>query len=927
MSQPHHPYPSILRYCASCVVTLAFWSVWLVLGAVLAMLAYIAVLREFPVPGMVVRRLERDLASSNFALQFGRIHFEPNGNVLFENAALRSLQFEEPLLVSRMVYVRARFWSMLAGRLVPDEIRLEGATLQLPAMISPSGTAEALVRDLALTIHPVDQGWKLDQLTFRTGPLAVTAFGEFTVPRSPAASKPVDVPAVLTLYYDYGKKLAVQLEHLRSLEQPALGIRVQSVAGNTNSADLVFTAAAITQAVGPTTLRADDVSAATTIRLERSQGLPVRLQLAARRVDAGGRLQAEHLRALVAAVVGGQDAPVSVREVDASAARVRAEGIEARAPVVHADLDELPRVRAGVSLVAGTRPVRIEGQADTRARSAEFRLSTVVDPLFLNNTLKAKAPKAAPYLILQDPLAIDAGVALDPGWKVRRIAGRIDGGRLEARDVPISGVHSHLEFDGRNLRASDVLLELKDNFARGSYWMDTSTRDYRMLLTGQLRPMAIVGWFRGAWWPNLWGNFDYPAVPPVADVDVGGQWGNPSLSHTFDTIDAPGAVVRGARFDRLLTRVFTRPQVVHGLVVEGSRNQGRERIEGTFKRHALAGGDSREIEFVFNSNADPEIYDLLFQGSARSLLDEWKFSRAPSIRVQGSWFPGENGGHTDLAFSASVDGGLKYLGFPLDTLTAEGGVSGRDLRIDRVDFSTAGGTGSGKISLSGPRKARLLGFDLYVKDADLSRTVHAVQEYLAANSGEPRGPDTNNPFMQRAGSAKLEAAISAQGKPGDLASFRGSGNGQLRGATLSEIHLFGLLSQVLSGLSLNFSTLKLDTMKSSFELSNAQLHFPDMKVTGPNSVIDLRGSYSMQTGNVAFTGRFKPYEQGRNIFTGALGLVLNPLTSIIELKLNGPLRSPQWTYSLGQSAAERPAGLPAPVPEAKSAGAATQPKQ
>ena len=926
MSETRHPYPSILRYCASCVVTLAFWAAWLVLGALLAMLVYIVVVREFPVPGMVVKRLERDLASSNFALQFGRIHFEPNGNVLFENASLRSLQFEEPLLVSRMIYVRARFWSMLAGRLVPEEVRLEGATLQLPAMISPSGTPEALVRDLALTVRPAGQGWSLDQLTFRAGPMAVTAHGEFNLPRSPAGGRPVDTAAMLGHYFEYGKKLAMQLERLRSLEQPALGIRVQSAAGTANSADLVFTASALSQSVGPATVHADDVSAATTIRLERAPGLPVRLQLSARRVDAGGRLQVEELRALVSGVIGGPDAPVAIRTVDASAARVAAEGMVARAPVVQADLGNLPQVRAGVSLLAGARPARIEGTVEAKARSAGFRVSTVVDPAFLNQTLAAKAPRAAPYLILRDPLELEADIRLDPGWKVGRIGGWISGGRLEARDVSISSVSSDLEFDGRNLLASDALLRLGGNFASGSYWMDTTTRDYRMLLTGQLQPMAIDGWFRGEWWQNLWRNFDFPLTPPSADVEVAGRWGNPSLSHTFDAVDAPGVVVRGAAFDRLRTRIFTRPQVVHGLVVEGERSQGREKIDGTFKRHAQPGGESREIEFMFASNADPEIYDLLFQGTARSLLDEWKFNRPPSIRVKGSWFPGENGGRTELSFDASVDGGLRYLGFPLEALTAQGGVSGRDVRLDRVDFAAAGGTGSGKISLGGPRDNRLLGFDLYVKDADLSRSVHAVQEYLAANSGERVPEDAGGKFMQRAGSSKLEAALSAHGQPGNLASFRGSGNGQLRGATLSEIHLFGLLSQVLSGLSLNFSTLKLDTMKSSFELANAQLHFRDMKVTGPNSVIDLRGSYSMQTGNVAFTGRFKPYEQGRNIFTGALGLVLNPLTSIIELKLGGPLGSPQWSYSLGQSAAERPADSPPPATQTPPVDAAAPSK-
>jgi hypothetical protein len=39
-----------LRFCGSCLATLACWVVWLALSATLAMLAYVAVARELPVP-------------------------------------------------------------------------------------------------------------------------------------------------------------------------------------------------------------------------------------------------------------------------------------------------------------------------------------------------------------------------------------------------------------------------------------------------------------------------------------------------------------------------------------------------------------------------------------------------------------------------------------------------------------------------------------------------------------------------------------------------------------------------------------------------------------------------------------------------------------------------------------------------------------
>jgi hypothetical protein len=89
--------------------------------------------------------------------------------------------------------------------------------------------------------------------------------------------------------------------------------------------------------------------------------------------------------------------------------------------------------------------------------------------------------------------------------------------------------------------------------------------------------------------------------------------------------------------------------------------------------------------------------------------------------------------------------------------------------------------------------------------------------------------------------AGLNVGLSATGEPGELASFTGNGNAALTGTQLGEIHLFGLLSQVLSGLSLKFSSLKLDAAHTSFRLEHGRLLFPDLKITGPSAVIDARG--------------------------------------------------------------------------------------
>ena len=176
-----------------------------------------------------------------------------------------------------------------------------------------------------------------------------------------------------------------------------------------------------------------------------------------------------------------------------------------------------------------------------------------------------------------------------------------------------------------------------------------------------------------------------------------------------------------------------------------------------------------------------------------------------------------------------------------------------------------------------------------------------MQEYDANRLGQPYVVAAESKFIKQAANSSLDVALSAQGDPASVPSFQGAGNAALTGAELGEIHLFGLLSQVLSGLSLSFSSLKLDAARSSFTLRDGTLHFPDLKVTGPSAVMDARGYYTLAGNSLDFSARFKPYDQPGSLLAAAVSLVINPLTSILELKLGGRLDDPKWSVNISSS--------------------------
>lgn len=900
------PAPTVLRFCASCGVTLACWALWLVLGASLAVLAYIAVAKELPVPDFVLRRAEANLAKANLGIKFGRAQLDPTGKILFENVQFYSHQFAEPLLTCRLLYLSRDFWSVLAGRPVPDEIQLEGASLLLPALLSPSGTTEPLIRDLSLVLSHDDQRWLVEQFTGRVGQLVVTAQGEFTLPGRTSGGAAPSPDEIIARFLKTSRQLALAVHRLDAFDQPALAIRLESPPAVGNTAHLLLTAGAAHQPWGQP-LNIGPLAIAGTLRLDGKEPRPLRLHAAARRANYRETYGADLVRAIFTAEVRPENLSASPRELLLAAGSLNVPGGSALGPVIRAGFERWPEVQAAVQAGIDGEFLAAEVDAHLRAETARVRAEGRVAPELISRVLTQITPRAAPYFVFGDPVEFQAEAVLGPGWRFARLASRVNAGRIDSRGVKITAARGRIDIDGMDFLAHDARLELDDNFARGSYGMNFTTSDYRMLLDGRLRPPAINGWFRGDWWLDFWNaHFDFTAVPPAAEVEVSGRWRDATRTFYFGSTDARNAGVWGGNFEQTHAVIFLRPGFTHALTLDATRAGGAQRLAGTFKRFS----DGR-FDFDFAGNLEPAMLGRMLDGKADDILASLRFSRPPQLHAQGTL-----DAVSRYSFTGQADGGLHYYGFPLQAVQVAGAVDGERVRLDDIQFTAVGGKGSGQADVTGPANARRLGFNVAVTGADLARTLRATEEYQAGLTGEKITVTKESKFMKRAEGGRLDVALSAKGVPGELNSFTGNGNASLTGMELGEIHLFGLLSQVLSGFSLNFSSLKLDTARSSFRLQDGRLLFPDLKISGGSAVIDARGNFTFASKALDFTARLKPYEENRNLFTAAIGIVINPLTSILELKLTGPVSNPDWSIVVGGSSSHPEAPAPVKTPSA-----------
>jgi hypothetical protein len=208
-------------------------------------------------------------------------------------------------------------------------------------------------------------------------------------------------------------------------------------------------------------------------------------------------------------------------------------------------------------------------------------------------------------------------------------------------------------------------------------------------------------------------------------------------------------------------------------------------------------------------------------------------------------------------------------------------------------------------------------FDGALTGANLGETIRLMENYVAAQRGEPA--PAMSKFQQQLATGRLNLALAAEGVFGQRLSVRGQGKADLTGADLGQINLFGLLSKLLDHMLLNFTSLSLDTLQGSFTLDGDKVAFPDLRLTGARAKLEARGDYRITSDQLNFVVRVQPFG-GTHTLVGNLFDVLSiPLANVLEVKLEGPLQDPHWSFvngpvgllrNLGGTPAASPAVLP-----------------
>ncbi|MDP3070072.1 MAG: AsmA-like C-terminal region-containing protein [Opitutaceae bacterium] len=902
-----------VRAVGSCLGSFALWTVWLALVLLLAAQLYVLTAREVAVPGFVLRSLEDRLARGGLRAKFGRTAFDLSGRLFAENVALSLPPFAEPLVTAHALFVRLDPLLLAIGMVEPLELRLNGVAVAVPAMLSPTGRAEALLSDFDLTLEPERNAVVVRQFSGRLAGLTLTAHGKLALGGFTAAQPPGD-----DLATTIGKKLpqwsrqALSLaEAIGRCEAPSLDLEFSPSPGG-SAAIRLRALARVARLPGPDTVEARDLEIGTRIVLF-GDAPPSHIDASASELRLPGGVSARGVQARILGRLRLDDAGFDLRELLLTADAVTAAGASATALSARV----LPRPLPAVAVSATARilgaPLAVQAEGDTETRRGTARFAGEISPGVLDLIATRLGADVRRFFDF-DTMAIERGeVRFGPGGKFERLTARISVPTVRAYGVTMTDGRVLAELEPGRFYAPEAFARIGENFARGSYEHNLATHAHRFLLTGRLRPLAISGWFRSGWWERFFQQFDFAHAAPEADVDVRGVWLEGWQSRVFVFADVAQPMIRGAELDRVRTRLFIRPGFIDSLELLATRGAGRTTGRFTYTADTAA-AEWRTVDIAFDSTFELPAIARLIGPPISEYFQPFQLAQAPTARVEGRFaHPAAAGGAaTKLRIEAQSAGEFRFYGFPLEDVSFKAAVDADQLNVDHVRALFAGGRVTGQARAWGAGEQRRLAFDLMLSDASLGPLVTGVNTFFAARRGVP--PAAPGKFVQDKAGVHVDLAAKAEGGYNDALSYRGEGTGVLRGASLGEVPMLGALSGLFT-----FTALRFNEARGNFKIEGARIVFPKVTLRGANSAIDGHGTYALDRGELDFNAKIFPFQESGNVIKSVVGAVLTPLSNAFEVRLTGPLDKPEWSLANFSRPAQPgddppPAAPPLPAP-------------
>jgi len=849
---------------------------------------------KIPIPRFVLNKLALSLAEENLYAQWDSIFCDMSGRILVTDLELRQIDNDERILQSEAALVDVNILLLLAGHMRVDSFRLSNAILYCPALYSPSGVNEPIVLNAYADCSRKYYLWQVNQLIFKVNNLKILAHGQYRFLKQIVKDKR---EPLLHRYSKNARALVNIHPHLDKLRQPMAKVLLKIGDNGLPVADLKFlwdgNADAGNFRYGASLARANDIDL-TTFKSNK----PVRVTSSFVRFK-----DKVHIKDFRAEIFN----PVLDKESLTLRARMNCAMAETTLfdhyfPGLVGELDtvDYPQIKtAAYSSFKGS-PLLLDGDLNLASQSGVLSIEIktpvaniiAIHPKLQNTGLEQ-------HLDFTGETAIRATIDLTKGYQMGPVTYVINSGPLLFHNIPLNNVYIKGSFNGSQIDIPQLLVNTPDYRVAGSCRVDIDAQTYRFLVRGKFRPSDINPLMNN-WWDKVWDDFSFDGELPDCDADVGHSWKDHSFE-IFLSAAADNIAYKGARFDHAQASLFSLPNHYIKLYdLEAERQEGpiSGSIEWLISQDSIPGYWTK---YHFNSAINlPEVALMLEQVS--SITKDFVCSAPPRLQLTALTFTsyGKTGiMMRDIQITAQADAPLTYHDLPLDRLDFGAQLDNDRLDVDTLNFGVAGGRGQGHLTVETSYPESPLDFSITVDDANYAQILKVFDFNEGLNTTKHSAQTIDDDSEAGNPPGRFDIRLDAKGILGDFNSFDGKGYVEISDTELSKIQILGGLSRLLDGTWMKFSTLVLDSMHGDFLLHKDRIEFPNLRFSGPTSVIDAKGVATMPSNALDFAVKvFYGRSDRTMLLKKVISPIFKPIGEALELYLWGTLDKPKWRFML-----------------------------
>jgi len=883
-----------VNVCCKSLLDMAYTLFVIVLLILVAFFTYIIAIEEAPFPGFVLRLMENKLEARGAALSMKGVRITPNGRIIIEEPILRSNELQDTIAQADSITIKINPSLLIFGSLNITNVSISNGRFLAPAVLSPSGVSQVIADRIDLNIDNNRKSLSINFAKLQSKNLRFFASGslkkDFLL--IPQGRPPKTLGALLI--NNLPKFWEIE-KHFQLIDQADIQARFDVRSKEKQTIELTTT---VPKCELPNKTRISTVRIKA--QLPESGGLALEVTADTAHLPQELRVANPKLSAVwpqlptreswLPTLFAAHAAHVEKAETPALSGFV-AEGSILDSKVSYAGLFTFAQKAFSISgnhnLVNKTTHINLEGEIGQHAPNAIAAL--------------LKQPSLATIATIHEAPYLKASATLDESFKPLTTNAFLDAGPITIQGARFDRSLAFAETKGPHLSVPDIFLRSgKQNGWLGIDY-NLATKKRRFLIDGLFDPNTLNDWFP-PWWADFWSeNFQFPEGGFYCLLDSRGTHGQPDAQRITGLGMSPNLGIRGEPMDFLRTRMFIRLHYFDLYDFDLRRPEGRAEGETQIyvARDPVDQKDKLSGLWIdATSSIDPRIGPTVLYEIAtdiEEILEPYAFENPPTVKAIASTKRIQGEFQYEAELDIDMPEAFTFFDYPLDGAKSKVFLENDIIRIPEATASLGAGVVRAKADIFDDD----ITLEASLEKANFGKALQATVQYFAVDDPTIAEDVEIDKLTDYGGLINMDFA--GTGILGDSLSYEGKGVYNIKKADLGKLQMFGLLSKVLEATPLRFSTLSFENAVGSYSAHKTYLEYPDLLMTGPAARVKAEGRYNLDAELLDFKAKLFPFRQSSMPVMALVGVVLEPLSHALEVRLTGTLGEPKVSLFSGSS--------------------------